>query len=104
MTKKPKATARVRTVPVAQRLTAAEGQARVMMEKLRGEPGQLSRIAQALGVYPQAVHQWKMVPLDRVVEVERITGIPREKLRPDYHLPRATKSDCPAVHERVAAE
>jgi DNA-binding transcriptional regulator YdaS (Cro superfamily) len=59
------------------------------MEKLRSELGLLSRIAHEIGVYAQAVHQWQAVPLERVVDVERVTGIPREKLRPDFHLPRA---------------
>jgi DNA-binding transcriptional regulator YdaS (Cro superfamily) len=55
------------------------------MAELRAERGALSRIAEALGLTPQAVHQWSIVPLDRVIEVERATGISRRQLRPDYH-------------------
>lgn len=80
---------------------AAQAAARGVMNRLREEHGMLSKIAREIGVYAQAVHQWKMVPLERVVDVERITGIPREQLRPDYHLPRA--DCCPRPPERVAA-
>jgi len=79
---------------------AAEAEARAVMKSLRAQQGMLSRIAREIGVYAQAVHQWQMVPLDRVVDVERITGIAREKLRPDYHLPRS--ADCPVPEQRMA--
>ncbi|MUG08592.1 YdaS family helix-turn-helix protein [Commensalibacter melissae] len=39
-----------------------------------------------LGISYSAVCQWKQVPSKRVVEVEHITGIPREELRPDIFL------------------
>ena len=58
------------------------------MAKLRAQRGLITHIANELKILPQAVHQWKQIPLDRVVDVERITGIRREELRPDYHLPR----------------
>lgn len=41
-------------------------------------------LAKKLGdVSPQAVSQWKKVPAERVLDVERITGISRHELRPD---------------------
>ncbi|MDK4703873.1 Cro/CI family transcriptional regulator [Rhizobium sp. CNPSo 4062] len=41
-------------------------------------------LAKALGgVTSQAVSQWKKVPAERVLDVERITGISRHELRPD---------------------
>lgn len=48
-------------------------------------------IAAQLKITHAAVQQWgSRVPADRVVDVERITGIPREALRPDlYRLPVA---------------
>jgi len=33
-----------------------------------------------------AVYRWKHIPVRRLSDVERITGIPREELRPDIFL------------------
>jgi DNA-binding transcriptional regulator YdaS (Cro superfamily) len=41
------------------------------------------RLSKELGIKPQAVSQWKQVPADRVLEVERLTKISRHQLRPD---------------------
>lgn len=43
-------------------------------------------LAKALedAVTPQAVSQWNHVPLRHVFEVERITGISKYELRPDF--------------------
>jgi DNA-binding transcriptional regulator YdaS (Cro superfamily) len=43
------------------------------------------QLAKALGITHGAVNQWRRVPAERVIEVERVTGIPREKLRPDLY-------------------
>lgn len=45
--------------------------------------GGMAQLAAQLGVARQAVYQWRRIPVDRVVEVERITGISRNELRPD---------------------
>jgi len=49
----------------------------------------LSEIARALGVTRSAVWQWnniaKKVPAKRVLDLERLTGIPRHKWRPDIY-------------------
>lgn len=42
------------------------------------------RLAAELGITPQAISQWDKIPLNRVFEVERITGIPHHELRPDF--------------------
>jgi hypothetical protein len=36
-------------------------------------------------ITPQAVSQWKQVPAERVLDVERATGISRHRLRPDLY-------------------
>ncbi|NLS02299.1 helix-turn-helix domain-containing protein [Rhizobium sp. P32RR-XVIII] len=46
--------------------------------------GGSSAIARSLGhLTPQAVLQWRAVPADRVLDVEKISGISRYRLRPD---------------------
>jgi Putative antitoxin of bacterial toxin-antitoxin system, YdaS/YdaT len=59
-------------------------QAKEVMLQLRRRRGALSQLAVELGVTAQAVHLWEVVPIQRVLEVERITGIPRRRLRPDF--------------------
>lgn len=49
--------------------------------------GNGSILARELGISPQALFQWDTVPPLRVLEVERITGIPRHELRPDIYPP-----------------
>jgi DNA-binding transcriptional regulator YdaS (Cro superfamily) len=47
-----------------------------------------SELARRLGIRPQSVQQWvesKRIPAERVVEVERATGVSRKKLRPDLY-------------------
>lgn len=47
--------------------------------------GGIRPLARALGITHQAILQWKRVPAERVIEIERITGIDREHLRPDLY-------------------
>ena len=48
-----------------------------------------------LGIRSQAISQWDRAPVNRVLEIERITGVSRHKLRPDIYPigrpPRASK-------------
>jgi hypothetical protein len=58
------------------------------IKKLFAEHGIVKlHLARALGITHGAVNQWRRVPAERVVAVERITGIPREVLRPDVFAP-----------------
>ena len=56
---------------------------------LNAERGRGSDLARELGVTPGAIWQWadSQVPAERVLEVERVTGIPRRILRPDIYPP-----------------
>lgn len=47
--------------------------------------GNKSELARRLGVKVQSIQQWKRIPAERVIDVERVTGIPREELRPDLY-------------------
>lgn len=47
----------------------------------------VTKIARELDIRPQAVSQWRRVPSGRVLDVERITNIPRCRIRPDLYPP-----------------
>ncbi len=46
----------------------------------------IAAFASALGLTRAAVCPWKKIPAERVVQVEKITGVKREHLRPDLYL------------------
>lgn len=63
------------------------------LERAKDAIGGPTALAHAISgdITPQAVVQWKQVPVLRVLEVERVTGIPRHELRPDiYPVPEGT--------------
>lgn len=43
-------------------------------------------LARLLGLTRQAVNKWRRVPADRIADVERVSGVPRENLRPDIFV------------------
>lgn len=49
--------------------------------------GSSHKLARSLGISAQAIWEWKKpgreIPPPRVIEIERITGVSRSKLRPD---------------------
>nr|WP_244483175.1 Cro/CI family transcriptional regulator [Rhizobium sp. Leaf383] len=47
--------------------------------------GSSKELARRVGVTPQAVSQWKAVPYNRVLAVERASGVHRSTLRPDIY-------------------
>lgn len=55
-------------------------------DKLRSQRGMQAKLARDLGITRGAVGKWTRIPEDRLIEVERITGIPRNKLRPDLYI------------------
>lgn len=46
-----------------------------------------SKLAAALGISSQAVSNWNNCPAERVLDVERLTGVSRYRLRPDVFGP-----------------
>ena len=61
------------------------------MKSVRGEQ---SRLAHAMGIQPSAISQWDRVPVERVLDVERLTGISRHDLRPDIYGPSALQNEA----------
>jgi DNA-binding transcriptional regulator YdaS (Cro superfamily) len=56
--------------------------------------GSVHKLARALGIRQQSLWKWREVPTERILDVERATGIPREELRPDLaeiFRPRITR-------------
>jgi len=56
-------------------------------DPFRGTPVKKFQLARELGITHGAISQWAQVPADRVLDVERITGISRHDLRPDVFGP-----------------
>ena len=51
--------------------------------------GSMRGLARLLDIAPQSIVRWKKgIPAERVIEVERVTGVPRAVLRPDLYLDR----------------
>jgi DNA-binding transcriptional regulator YdaS (Cro superfamily) len=48
--------------------------------------GGLRALARLIGITHQAVAQWDKIPAERVIEMERLTGVPRSVLRPDLFM------------------
>jgi len=47
--------------------------------------GGIVKLSEKLGLSRGAVSLWKRVPPHHVLEVERLSGVPREILRPDLY-------------------
>jgi DNA-binding transcriptional regulator YdaS (Cro superfamily) len=56
--------------------------------KAAGGPTALTR---ALGIKLPSVYSWRRIPPGRVLQVEKLTGIPRTRLRPDLYPPEAPR-------------
>ena len=50
--------------------------------------GGINKLAEALGIKRQAFYMWKQVPPERVIPIETVTDIPRQRLRPDLYPPQ----------------
>jgi DNA-binding transcriptional regulator YdaS (Cro superfamily) len=51
--------------------------------------GTMTDLARLLGIAPQAIAQWDEIPAGRILDIERVTKVDREKLRPDLYRRRA---------------
>lgn len=58
-----------------------------MKQTVIQKAGGLSELARKLDISRQAIYQWRGIPPHHVLALERITGISRHELRPDYYPP-----------------
>ena len=58
-----------------------------IVERVVEAAGGTKALAEALGITREAIYLWEKVPPARVLDLERLTGIPRHELRPDYYPP-----------------
>jgi len=66
-----------------------------IIEQVIKQSGGIGALSKALRISPQAIHKWRKkggVPLDRVIEVEKLSGVPREQLRPELFRSLSTAS------------
>jgi len=45
------------------------------------------QLALKLGITAQAISQWDRAPVQHVLKIESVTGVPRHELRPDIYPP-----------------
>lgn len=70
-----------------------------IIEEAAREAGGVEKLAEKLGVSRQALHLWKVVPAERVVDFEMATEgrVPRERLRPDLYRTPDPEQQQPAA-------
>ncbi len=71
-----------------------------VLEKAAQRLGGIGRLADNLQITRQALYQWSRVPAERVIELERISGISRSELRPDLY-PAEQKLDQRAFRDAL---
>jgi hypothetical protein len=73
-----------------------------VLERIRNERGIAGEIARECGITREAVWLWRRVPSERVLTVERVTGIPRHLIRPRSLSGRVTRFNDPRTRPIVA--
>lgn len=72
-----------------------------LTEWMQAEWGRKSALAVCLDLTPGAVSHWGLVPAERLLAIEKYTGIPRHQLRPDL-FDGYTSDDYSDGHERLS--
>ncbi|MXN46086.1 hypothetical protein GR138_12885 [Shinella kummerowiae] len=54
-----------------------------IVERAAEKAGGVVTLARELGIKHTALYSWNRVPAERVLDIERLTGISRHELRPD---------------------
>ena len=55
------------------------------LQKAIKKVGSQRKLALGLGITPQSLTKWHTIPSRHIINIERLTGIPREELRPDLY-------------------
>jgi DNA-binding transcriptional regulator YdaS (Cro superfamily) len=61
-------------------------QGRLALQRAIEQAGGQTALAKAIGIAKQSVRKWSLAPPERVLEIERISGVPRTALRPDIFV------------------
>ncbi len=54
-----------------------------IVQRAAEKAGGVVALARELGIKHTSLYSWKRVPAERVLEIERLSGIPAHELRPD---------------------
>lgn len=78
------------SLPIMLHLPPITAPAETALERAKdvvGGPGALALLLSATGrrITRQGVSAWRRVPAERVIDVERVTGVARHELRPDLY-------------------
>lgn len=57
----------------------------VELRKAMKAAGGLNALARLLGIKPQSIIKWHNIPAKRIIQIEKATGIPRQKLAPELY-------------------
>ncbi len=70
-----------------------------IVKKAAKTSGGVVALARELGIKHTALYSWTRVPAERVLDIERITGVSRHDLRPDIFGPAPSR---PSKLEKTA--
>jgi DNA-binding transcriptional regulator YdaS (Cro superfamily) len=75
-----------------------------VIDMVKNVRGTAPLIAEALGILPGGVWQWRRVPAQHVLTIERLLKIPRYRIRPDlYPPPRRRINNNGRKHDGASA-
>lgn len=58
---------------------------KAILRRAAKRAGGFPKLADALGITRHALYQWDEIPANRVIAVEKASGVPRQQLRPDLY-------------------
>jgi len=68
---------------------------KVVKEAVKAAGGNASKLAREIKVPRQCLYLWKQVPAEHVLTIERVTGIPRHRMRSDLYPAADTPKPLP---------